>query len=206
MIAVIGKKVGMTQVFSEDGSLVPVTVVQIEENVVVGQRTKEKNGYDAIILGADKIKQKRVIKPVAGQYPEGIEPCRYLREFRDYGKECAVGDKLGVELFDGVGFVDVIGVSKGKGSQGVMKRYGFGGGRATHGSKFHRGMGSTGQCAWPSRVFPGKKMPGHMGNVKRTVQNLEIVRVDQENKMLLLRGSVPGAINNMVIVSTAKRK
>ena len=206
MLALIGKKIGMTQVFDDKGILTPVTVVEIEPNVVVGQRTEEKDGYNAIILGALPIKKKRVTKPYAGQFPEGIEPTRYLMEVRDFEGEVKVGDKLGVDLFENIRFVDVQGTTKGKGYQGVMKRHGFGGGRKSHGSKFHRAGGSTGQAAWPSKVLKGTKMAGRMGGVKATVQNLRVVRVDKERNLLLVKGAVPGRNKAKVVVRKSKKK
>ncbi len=192
--------------FDEAGVLVPVTVIKVEDHVVIGSRNKEKNGYDALVVGTRPAKKNRVKKPVAKQFPQGIEPLRIVREFRDFERECKVGDKFGVEIFQDISFVDVVGVCKGKGYQGVIRRHGFKGGKSTHGSKTHREVGSTGQNSYPSHVFKGKKMPGHMGNNRVTTQNLRLVKVDPENKMLLVRGSVPGAIHNTLIVSTAKRK
>ncbi len=173
MIGLIGRKVGMTQVFDETGVLTPVTVIRIEPNVVVGERTEEKNGYQAVVLGAFDLKKNRVRKPVAGQFPEGIPVKRYLTEMKDFGQECKVGDAFGVELFEEYSFVDISGKSKGKGFQGVIKRHNFGGGRKTHGSKFHRANGSTGQSSYPSKVLRGTKMAGRMGYDSTTVQNLE---------------------------------
>jgi large subunit ribosomal protein L3 len=207
MVGLIGRKVGMTQVFDETGRLVPVTVIQVQPNVVVGHRTPEKDGYSAVILGAEEAKPQRLTKPVRGQYEKaGVAPQQKLIEIADFEQECAVGDTLSVDLFADAGFVDVIGTSKGKGYQGVMKRHGFGGGRKTHGSKFHRANGSTGMAAWPSRVIKGTKMPGRMGGVRSTVQNLRVVRVDAEKQMLLVGGAVPGARNGYVLVSTAKKR
>jgi large subunit ribosomal protein L3 len=206
MLAVIGKKKGMSQIFDEGGFLIPVTAIQVEEHVVIGERTKEKNGYDALIIGTIPVKKNRVKKPDAEQFPEGIEPLKVVREFSNFEHECKIGDKFGVEIMEKVIFVDVIGISKGKGYQGVMRRHGFKGGNATHGSKTHREVGSTGQASYPSRVFKGTKLPGHMGNARVTVQSLKIVKVDPGNKMLLVKGAVPGAINNTLIVSTAKRR
>ncbi len=206
MLALIGRKLGMTQIFDENGILTPVTVVQVEPNVVVGQRTIEKNGYSAVILGAHAMKKSRVKKPYAGQFPDGIEPTRYLMEVRDFEKDTSVGEKLGVELFEGIRFVDVKGTTKGKGYQGVMKRHGFRGGRKTHGSKFHRAGGSTGQAAWPSKVLKGTKMAGRMGGTSATVQNLELVRVDKEKQVLLIRGAVPGRNKGKVVVMKSKKK
>ncbi len=207
MVGLIGRKVGMTQVFDEAGRLVPVTVIQVEPNVVVGRRTPEKDGYSAVILGAEEAKPERLTKPVRGQYEKvGVAPQRKMVEVSDFDHECAVGDTLGVDLFGDAGFVDVVGTSKGKGFQGVMKRHGFGGGRKTHGSKFHRANGSTGMAAWPSRVIKGTRMPGRMGGERSTVQNLRVVRVDAEKQMLLVGGAVPGARNGYVLVSTAKKR
>jgi len=206
MKALIGKKIGMSQIFDESGVLVPVTAIKIEEHVVVGERTMEKNGYDAVIVGTITAKKNRVTKPVTKQFPEGVAPLKVVKEFRDFEHECKIGDKFGVEIFEQIKFVDVVGISKGKGFQGVIKRHGFSGGNKTHGSKTHREVGSTGQNTYPSHVFKGKKMPGHMGHEQVTVQNLKLIRVDPDNKLLLVRGAVPGAINHTLLVSTAKRK
>ncbi len=206
MFGLIGKKVGMTQVFNDFGELVPVTVIRVEPNLVVEQRTPEKNGYSAVVLGAFEIKPARLSKPRLGQFEKhGVEARRYVVEIRDFDRECAVGDSLGVELFTDAGFVDVTGTSKGKGYQGVMKRHNFSGGNKTHGSKFHRGHGSTGQAASPSKVFKGTKMAGRMGGVQRTVQNLRIVGVDEERRMLLVGGGVPGTNKGYIVVKTSKK-
>ena len=203
----IGKKVGMTQVFDEFGELMPVTVIRVEPNLVVDQRTPEKNGYSAVLLGASSVKASRVTAPVLGQFKKNdLEPRRHVVEMRDFDRECAVGESLGVELFENSAFVDVIGTSKGKGFQGVMKRHGFGGGRKTHGSKFHRANGSTGMAAWPSRVIKGTKMAGRMGGERRTVQNLRIVSIDAEQQMILVNGAVPGSRDSYFIVRVATKK
>jgi len=206
MIGLIGTKIGMTQVFDEDGILTPVTVIQVDDNFVVGERTVEKNGYDAVVLGAFDMKEKNVSKPYAGQFPDGIKPKKHITEIRNFDKECKVGDSLTIEELQDLVFVDVMGISKGKGYQGVMKRHGFKGGRATHGSKFHRGLGSTGMAAWPSKVHKGTKMPGRMGADKVTVLNLEVVKVDTEKKALLVKGAVPGKRNSVVFVREATKK
>jgi len=202
----MARKVGMTQVFDETGSLVPVTVVKVEPNVVVAQKTEEKDGYKAVILGIDELKQNKASKSYAGQFPENMTPMKTLREFRDFEKEVATGDKLGAEIFEGIRYVDVCGISKGKGFQGVIKRWGFGGGRATHGSKFHREPGSTGQNTYPSRSFKMRKMPGRMGRERTTVLSLRVVKVDPENKLVLIRGSVPGINKGLVFVRAAVKK
>jgi large subunit ribosomal protein L3 len=206
MFALIGKKIGMTQVFDESGNMLPVTVVHIEPNVIVGERKVEKDGYDAVILGAFEMKEKKVKKPYAGQFPEGVKPQKVCVEIQNFDKEYEIGKELTVSLFEGAQFVDVKGVSKGKGYQGVMKRHGFAGGRKTHGSKFHRAPGSTGMAAWPSRVFKGTRMPGRMGNDKVTIQNMKLVKIDIEKNSLLINGAVPGSRNSTVIVCVAKKK
>mgnify|MGYP001282478293 FL=1 len=148
----------------------------------------------------------RVTKPYAGQFPEGVQPTKLLREMRDFGKEVQVGQSLGAEAFEGVRFVDVTATSKGKGFQGVMKRWGFGGGRSTHGSKFHREPGSTGQRTYPHKTFKNVKLPGHMGSEKVTVLNLKVVRVDAAEGLVLVRGAVPGPRNCTVVVRSAVKK
>ncbi|HOV64295.1 MAG TPA: 50S ribosomal protein L3 [Spirochaetia bacterium] len=206
MLGLIGKKIGMTQVFDDKGVISPVTIIQVEDNVVVSKRTLEKNGYEACVIGSHDKKKSRVTKPYAGQFKEGIAPKQYLVEFRDFEKESNIGDVLGVELFSDLDFVDVIGTSKGKGFQGVMKRHGFDGGRKTHGSKFHREPGSTGNSTTPGKTYKGRKMPGRMGRERTTVQNLRVVKVDVEKKVLLVRGAVPGPRDGMVIVRRAVKK
>jgi large subunit ribosomal protein L3 len=206
MLGLIGKKVGMTQVFDERGVLTPVTVIKIDGNVVVAERTAEKNGYSACVIGAEDVKPSRVTKPYAGQFKAVEGPRKYLFEVRDFEKEVSVGDVLGVDLFKEISFVDIEGTSKGKGFQGVMKRHGFSGGRATHGSKFHRGLGGTGMAATPSRIFKGKKMPGRMGGETATVQNLRVVKIDEDKKVLMVKGAVPGPRQGVVVVKKAKKK
>ena len=206
MLGLIGTKIGMTQVFDERGTLTPATVIKIEDNYVVDERTTEKNGYSACVLGAVDMKASRAAKPYAGQFKNGLSPKKFLLEVRDFELECKVGDKLGIETFQDLLFVDVVGTSKGKGFQGVIKRHNFSGGRKTHGSKFHRANGSTGQSAWPSRVSKGTKMPGRMGGENVTVQNLQVVEVDAENGVLIVRGAVPGRRKGMVFVRRAKKK
>ena len=164
MKGLIATKVGMTQVFDENGNLTPVTVIRVDPNVVVARKTKETAGYDAVVLGLGELKSKNVTKPYAGQFPEGITPKRHLKEFRDFESEPAVGDEIGIELFEGTRYVDVTATSKGKGFQGVMKRWGFHGGRATHGSKFHREAGSTGMCTSPGRSFKNIKSRDRKGS------------------------------------------
>ena len=206
MLGLIGKKIGMTQVFDAQGRLTPVTVIKIEGNVVVADRTEEKNGYNAVVLGSVDKKKSTTTKPYAGQFKGVCEPKQHLAEIRDFGHDAKIGDVLGVDIFKDISFVDVTGTSKGKGFQGVVKRYGFGGGRASHGSKFHRDIGGTGQSASPSRVFKGRRMAGHMGNERTTVQNLKVVRVDEELQVLMVKGAIPGPAQSVVIVKKAIKK
>lgn len=200
----IGRKVGMTQVFGEDGSHIPVTVIQAGPCTVVGVRTKATHGYDALQLGFEP-KKKHVTKPEAGHFERaGVSPMRVQREIR-LGKSenlegYRVGQTLTVEMFEAGQLVDVVAVSKGKGFQGGVKRYGWYGGDATHGSMFHRAPGSIGASSDPSRVWPGHHLPGRMGGDRRTVLNLNLVRVVPEHHLLLVRGAVPGANGGLVVV------
>ena len=206
MLGLFAKKVGMTQVFDEAGNLTPVTVMRVDPNVVIDQRTEEKDGYKAIIVGIDDAKKSRVTKPYAGQFPENISPKKQLKELRDFEKEVAVGDSLGVKVLEGVRYVDVSGVSKGKGFQGVVKRYGFGGGRKTHGSKFHREPGSTGQSTYPHKTFKNVKLPGRMGREKVTVLSQRVVQMDAEKQLIWIKGAVPGINKGLVFVRAAVKK
>jgi large subunit ribosomal protein L3 len=204
MLGLMGKKLGMTQVFDATGGNRAVTVIEIQPNVVVGKRSDEANGYSAVILGWGIRKPSRRKKPLSGQFPEGIEPTRGLKEVRGFERECQTGDKIGVDAFEGVRFVDVHAVSKGKGFQGVMKRHNFAGGRGSHGSLGHRETGSTGQAH--VKTQPGRKMPGRMGGVNTTAQNLPLVRIDKDKGVLLVAGAVPGRPGATVFVTRAKKK
>jgi large subunit ribosomal protein L3 len=206
MKGLIAKKIGMTQVFDESGNVTPVTVIRVDPNVVVACKTKEKFGYDAVLLGLDDKKPQKVTKPYAGQFTNGVKPKKYLKEFRDFENQVSVGDEVGIELFEDVRFVDVTAISKGKGFQGVMKRWGFHGGRASHGSKFHREAGSTGQSTTPGHSFKNVKMPGHMGHERVTVQNLRVVKIDPELKVVLVCGAVPGNKNCTLLLKSAVKK
>jgi len=200
---IIGRKVGMTQIFTEDGEAVPATVVQAGPCVVVQRKSKQKDGYSAVQIGfVDGAKVKRVTKAMKGHFDKaGLPPCRALRELRvSEDDEVAVGDKVSVEMFAPGERVAVIGTSKGKGFQGVVKRHGFGGGRATHGSMFHRAPGSIGQSAFPSRVLKGTRAAGQMGGDRTSVKNVEVVRVDAEQNLLVVRGAVPGAGGGYVVI------
>ena len=206
MVGLIGRKVGMTQVFDENGVLIPVTVIHIEDNVVVQKRVADKNGYSAVVLGSVDKKKSRITKPYAGQFGEKIAPKRFLLEIRDFEQDANIGDTLGVDLLQNHEFVDVRGVSKGKGFQGVMKRHGFHGGPGGHGAKFHRENGSTGMNTFPGHTLPGTRMPGRMGGDRTTIQNLRIVRIDAANKALLVKGAIPGTRESLVIVTNAKKR
>jgi len=206
MLGLLARKVGMTQVYDETGNMIPVTVMRVDPNIVIAQKTEEKDGYSAVVVGLDDMKKGRATKPYAGQFPEDITPKKTLREMRDFEKEVATGDSMGVEVLEGVRYVDVSGISKGKGFQGVVKRYGFKGGRKTHGSKFHRAPGSTGQNTYPARTFKNKKMPGRMGREKVTVMSLRLVKVDAEKQLLLIKGSVPGIKKGLVLVRAALKR
>ncbi|MDX1302551.1 MULTISPECIES: 50S ribosomal protein L3 [Photobacterium] len=206
MIGLIGRKVGMTRIFTEDGVSIPVTVVEVEANRVTQVKTLETDGYNAIQITTGAKKANRVSKPEAGHFAKaGVEAGRGLWEFRlDNGEEFAVGAELNVELFNEVKKVDVTGTSKGKGFQGAIKRWNFRTQDMTHGNSLsHRAPGSIGQCQTPGRVFKGKKMAGHMGAERVTTQNLEIVRVDAERNLLLIKGAVPGSTGGNVIVKPA---
>jgi large subunit ribosomal protein L3 len=200
---IIGRKVGMTQVYAEDGRAIPVTVLEAGPCVVVQRKAKDKDGYSSVQLGlVEKRAPKKVTKPMKGHFEKAkLPPCRVLREFRvEDGAEVKVGDKVGVDQFAAGDSVNVIGVSKGKGFQGVVKRHHFRGGAATHGSMFHRAPGSIGASAFPSRVLKGMRAAGHMGQDRVTVKHLEVVRVDAANNILVVKGSVPGAGGGYVVI------
>ena len=206
MLGLMAKKVGMTQVFDDDGNLVPVTVLKVDPNTVLSLKEKEKDGYEAVVLGVGEVKKNRITKPRAGQFPEGITPKKTVREFRDFEKEVKTGDTLGAELFENCHYVDVTGISKGKGFQGVVRRHGFSGGRASHGSKFHRTAGSTGMATYPHRTFKNTKLPGRMGRERVTVLSLRLIKIDTEKNLLMIRGAVPGVNKSLVFVRSAVKK
>ncbi len=203
--AIYGKKLGMTQIFAEDDKVIPVTVIVCEPNTICQVKTKATDGYEAVQLGFGAIKANKVNKPMAGHFAkQGVEPVRYLREVRvEDASAYAVGDKQTVGAFAEVKKVDVTGTSKGKGFAGVIKRHGFGGGPGYHGAHFHRAPGSIGQCATPSRVFKGVRLPGHMGCDTVTVKNLQVVRVDEDLNLILVKGAIPGGKNGIVRVRMA---
>jgi large subunit ribosomal protein L3 len=208
MNGILGKKLGMTQIFTEDGSAIPVTVIEAGPCLVVQRKTRERDGYDAVQLGLVEQRAPRgVNQPMQGHFKRaGVAPMRRLVEFAvDEGEELQPGQQIRASIFAVDEHVDVQGTSKGKGFQGVIRRHGFGGGRATHGSMFHRAPGSIGQASDPSRVFPGVRLPGQMGNERVTVKNLRIVKIDEERNHIFLRGAVPGPRNGYVVLRRARR-
>ena len=200
--AILATKVGMTQIFNEDGVLTPVTVLQAGPCVVTQVKTAENDGYDAVQVGYVDKREKLVTKPVKGHFDKaGVSYKRYVREFRfENASEYSVRDEIKADIFAAGDKIDATAVSKGKGFQGAIKRHGQHRGPMAHGSKFHRHQGSNGSATTPGRVFKGKGMPGHMGNVKVTIQNLEIVRVDAENSLILVKGAVPGPKKSLVTI------
>lgn len=208
MVGILGKKLGMTQIFTDDGTTVQVTIVQAGPCVVMARRTAENDGYDAVQLGLIEAKPPRnVSKAQLGHFKaSGSTPVRKLAEFEIEADESwAAGDQVKVSMFQEKEFVDVVGTGKGKGFQGVMKRHNFKGGRASHGSMFHRAPGSIGNSSYPSRVYPGMKGTGRLGGKRITMKNLLVVKVDEEKNLIYLRGSVPGAENGYVALKRAKR-
>lgn len=204
----IGRKIGMTQVYEEDGTAVPVTVLKAGPCIVTGMRTMERDGYEAVRLGlVEQVRPGRVTKPVRGYLEKHQLPLvQTQREFRRHGQgEFALGDRVVVSMFEISEKVDVTSTSKGRGFAGVIKRHSFGGGRATHGSMFHRAPGSIGQSSFPSRVFKGARMPGRMGGKRSTVKNLKIVRIDAENNLLVVRGAVPGSRGSLITVRRSRK-
>jgi large subunit ribosomal protein L3 len=201
---IIGKKLGMTQVFAPDGTVTPVTVIKAGPCVVVQKKTVNTDGYNAVQLGFVEDKPlRRINKPTEGHFKRaGLPPTRILREVRmgDTEESTNVGDKILVDLFNEDDLVDVVGTSKGRGFAGFVKRHGFGGGRATHGSMFHRAPGSIGASAYPSRVIKGTRMAGHMGDARKTSKNLRVVAVDAEKNLLMIRGAVPGPNGAYVVI------
>ena len=204
MKGILGRKLGMTQVFGTDGKLVPVTVIEIEPNVVTQIKTVSNDGYDAVQLGFDTVREKVSNKAKIGHTKKaGSAPKRFLREIRGVDvSSYTLGQEVGADLFEAGEMVDVTGISKGKGYQGVIKKNNQHRGPMSHGSKYHRGVGSLGTMR-PMRVLPGKALPGHMGAEKVTIQNLEIIKVDMEDNCILVKGSIPGPKKGMVIIKSA---
>ena len=206
---IIGIKLGMTQVFAEDGAMVPCTVMQAGPCVVVQRRSKQSDGYDAVQLGlVEFVKPQRITRPMTGHFKKAnLAPMRMLREIRleESTDESKVGDRVLVDGFAPGELVDVTGVSKGKGFQGGVKRWHYRGGDATHGSMFHRAPGGIGASSFPSRVWPGQHFPGHMGNERKTIKNLRVVKIDAEENLLLVRGAVPGPAGCYLLIRKSKR-
>jgi len=203
--AILATKVGMTQIFDETGALIPVTVLEAGPCAVLQVKTDENDGYEAVVVGYADVREKLVNKPKKGTFDKAkVSYKRYIREFRfENASEYNVADEIKADIFSAGEKIDVTAVSKGKGYQGAIKRYGQHRGPMTHGSKFHRHQGSNGSSATPSHVRKGKGMPGHMGSVTTTIQNLEVVRVDAENNLILVKGSVPGAKKALITVREA---
>jgi large subunit ribosomal protein L3 len=204
MLGLLARKIGMTQIFDGMGNLVPVTVLRIDPNIVVAK--KSRSGHFSVVLGVDDMKKNKIIKPYAGQFLENITPKKHIKELHNFEKEVVCGDSLGVEVFDDVRYVDVTGVSKGKGFQGVVKRWGFGGGRYTHGSKFHREPGSTGQSTYPGKTFKNVKLPGRMGHDQVTVLSLKVAKIDREKRCIMVQGAVPGVSGGLILIRVAVKK
>ncbi len=210
-LRLMGRKRGMTRLFDEKGNLLPCTVIELEPNVVVQKKDEERDGYTAIQLGAGKLsssRKKNVTKPLVGHFKKaGVEPVEFLQESFEPGhEEVEVGATFDVSYFEGIDFVDVCAKSQGKGYQGVMFRHGFRGGPAAHGSGFHRHAGSTGMRSTPGRVFKGHRMAGHMGDERKTVEGLRVLRVDAERNCLIVKGAIPGAKGALVTVRKALKK
>lgn len=202
--AIIAKKVGMTQVFGPEGVIIPVTVLEAGPCKVTQVKTVENDGYNAVQLAFGTVKEKNVTNPLKGHFAKAnVTPLRRLKEFKLEDSTLALGDEVKADIFEEGEKVDIHGVSKGKGFQGVIKRYGQHRGPMAHGSKYHRAVGSLGASSTPSRVFKGKKLPGHMGNVNCTIQNIKIVKVDVENNMILIKGAVPGSNGSIVYLTDA---
>ncbi|MDR1403343.1 MAG: 50S ribosomal protein L3 [Tannerellaceae bacterium] len=203
MPGLLGKKIGMTSVFSAEGKNLPCTVIEVGPCVVTQVKTLEKDGYEAIQLGFEDKKEKHTTKPEIGHFKKaGVTPKRHLAEFKNFENAYSLGDVITVDYLNGAVFVDVVGTSKGKGFQGVVKRHGFGGvGQTTHGQHNRlRAPGSIGACSYPAKVFKGTRMAGQMGNERVTIQNLEVIKVMPEHNLLLVKGSVPGAKGSIVLI------
>lgn len=208
MIGLLGRKIGMTQLFDEEGRQIPVTVLQVGPCVVTQLKTQEKDGYNAVQFGFGEKKEKRTSKPLLGHFKKAaVSPKQFIREIRTDDLEgLVVGKELKVDQFEAGEYVDVEGISIGKGFQGVVKRHHFKGGPKSHGSMFGRVAGSIGASSFPSRVVKGMRMPGQMGNARATVQNLKVIKVDPEDNLLVVRGAVPGTEDQYLVVRTALKK
>lgn len=207
MGGLLGRKVGMTRLFIGD-SFVPVTILKVGPCIVCQKKTMDVDGYTSIQVGFEEKKEKKTTKPMMGHFKKAeLKPMRFLKEFRvDNIDDYSLGQEITLSIFNVGDKIDVSALTKGRGFAGVMKRWNFSGGEASHGSKFHRAPGSTGQHSYPARVFPGKKMPGHYGNEKVTIHNLKIVKIDPENNLIAVKGAVPGSKTGLVVVRKAVRQ
>jgi large subunit ribosomal protein L3 len=207
MEGILGRKVGMTQIYVEDGTVIPVTVIKAGPCLVVQRKTVDTDGYEAVQIGLVEEKPAKPNQPRAGHFKKaGVAPVRKVEELRlDSGEDLKAGDEVKASMFNEKDYVDVVGTSKGKGFQGAMKRHNFAGGRGSHGSMFHRAPGSIGSSAYPSRVFKGMRMTGRMGGERVTTKNLQIVKIDAEQNLIYVRGAVPGPKSGYVTIRRAKR-
>jgi large subunit ribosomal protein L3 len=207
MLGLLGKKLGQTSVYNAQGVLVPVTVVLVGPNRVIQTKTQESDGYNAVQLGFDDQKEQRVTKGLLGHFKKfGATPTKRVREFRDFSLQVKPGDVIGASIFAQGDFVDAIGITKGRGFEGVMKRHNFRGGDASHGAKgWRRRSGAIGQRLFPGTVMRGMRMPGHMGQVRRTAQNLQIIQVREADNLLLIKGAIPGSNDDYVVIREAKK-
>jgi len=207
-LGILGKKVGMTQIFNQEGNIVPVTVIEAGPCPVLQIKTKEKEGYSAVQIGFQEKKESKTIKPLLGHCKKAnAKPQRFIKEFRvDKPEEFKLGQEVKVDIFAPSDCIDVIGVSIGKGFQGGVKRHHWAGGPESHGSMHHRAPGSIGASSDPSRTYKGQKLPGRMGNIRSTVQNLEVISIDKDNNILVVKGCVPGSDNGLLIIRRAKKK
>jgi large subunit ribosomal protein L3 len=200
MFGIIGQKLGMTQIFLDNGNAIPVSLIKIDNNVIVNKKEADRDGYNAIVLGTGDVSDKKIKNIYKNQF-KNSSPKKYLKEFRvEKTDGFEIGQELNIDVFNDIKYVDVTGISKGKGTQGVIKRHGFHGGRATHGSKFHRENGSTGQNTYPAHCFKGVKRSGRMGFEQVTIQKLQVVKIDKENNVLFICGAVPGINNSLVYI------
>jgi large subunit ribosomal protein L3 len=202
----IGRKVGMTQIYDTEGNIIPVTVLEVGPCPILQIKTRDNDGYEALKL-AYRESEKSLTKPMNGVFEKaGIKAHKYIKEFRCTSGEYKVGDNLTLDLYKNINYIDVTGTTKGKGFQGVIRRWGFHGGRKTHGSMFHRRPGSIGKCQWPGKVSKGKKLPGRMGGKRKTVLSLKVVNIDTEKNVILVKGAVPGPNNGIVYIKEAVKK
>lgn len=205
---IIGRKMGMTQIFTEDGNLVPVSVIEVEQQVVVQKKSTESDGYEALQVGFGEGRKHKMTKAMVGHFDKaGVDYKKYLREVPvENTEDYSIGDELKADVFEAGDFVDISGTSKGKGTQGVIKRHGFSRGRMSHGSKMHRTAGGMGASANPGKVFKNHRMSGKMGNRRVTVQNLEVIRVDADNNFILVKGAVPGPKKGILYIKETVKK